>query len=201
MNSKDKMSALRFFMTQKDEEDFSILLRLHISKIKFISKYVWETPVPSTHNLINLCKMPNGRRPSIVLLNENILPMSGYEKYIRKHLSGVGYVGPSTGEGMIQFVPSEYNYYAENCLGFGMLSSSYNTEKEPETGKYIKLVWKLFKSRAIRVYQINRETGEVSNKTDSGLYAWPDAASKFDGKNNHYLAASALDFFIPATSL
>lgn len=188
-------------MTQKDEEDFSILLRLHISEIKFISKYVWETPVPPIHDLINQCQLPNGRRPSIVLLNEAILPMSGYEKYIRKHLSGVGYVGPSTGDGMIQFVPSEYSYYVDNCLGFGILSSSYNPEKEPETGKYINRVWKLFKSKAIRVYQINRNTGEVSSKPDSGLYAWPDAASKFNCKDNHFLTASALDFFIPETCI
>lgn len=203
MSSKCKMSQLRPFMTENDEEEFSVLLRLNFPEIKFICNSVWKTPEPPIRHLINQCEIWNGRRPNVILLNESILSLDNYKhKYIREHLGGGGYYqGAAIGKGMIQFFPSEYDYYAEGCLSDGSLSSSYIPGEEPETGNYIKLVWKLFKSRAIRVYQINRETGEVSSKPDSGLYAWPDAASKFDGKNNHYLAASALDFFIPATSL
>lgn len=203
MSSKCKMSQIRSFMTEKDEEDFSVLLRAHIPEIKFICDFVWKSPEPPIRYLINQCEIWNGRRPNVILLNESILSLDKYKReYIREHLGGGGYYqGATIGEGMIQFEPSEYDYYAKGCLSCGGLVSSYRSEETPETGKYIKLVWKLFKSRAIRVYQINRETGEVSSKSDSGLYAWPDAASKFDGKDNHYLAASALDFFIPATSL
>ncbi|EDR2891648.1 hypothetical protein YN18_004617 [Salmonella enterica subsp. enterica] len=201
MSSKCKMSQLRPFMTEKDEEEFSVLLRAHIPEIKFICDFVWESPEPPIRYLINQCEISNGRRPSVILLNESIYTLTEYKQNVREHLGGGYYKGGSIGHGIIQFEPSEYDYYAKGCLSCGGLVSSYRPEETPETGEYIKLVWKLFKSRAIRVYQINRETGEVSSKPDSGLYAWPDAASKFDGKNNHYLAASALDFFIPATSL
>ncbi|EJH7016002.1 hypothetical protein NFT50_004638 [Salmonella enterica] len=202
MNSKCKMSQLRPFMTEKDEEEFSVLLRTYIPEIKFISSYIWKVPEPPIYNLINQCKLPNGRRSNVVLLNESICSLIEYKKkYVIQHPSGGGYTGGQVGKGMIQFCPSRHNYYAEGCLSDGGLASSYRPEETPETEKYIKLVWKLFKSRAIRVYQINRETGDVGSKPDSGLYVWPDAANKFDGKNNHYLAASALDFFIPATSL
>ncbi|ECF5807422.1 hypothetical protein ACT7V1_001916 [Salmonella enterica subsp. enterica] len=201
MSSKCKMSQLRPFMTEKDEEEFSVLLRAHIPEIKFICDFVWGSPEPPIRYLINQCEISNGRRPSVILLNESIYTLTEYKQNVREHLGGGYYKGGSIGHGIIQFEPSEYDYYAKGCLSCGGLVSSYRPEETPETGEYIKLVWKLFKSRAIRVYQINRETGEVSSKPDSGLYAWPDAASKFDGKNNHYLAASALDFFIPATSL
>ncbi|ENE6635800.1 hypothetical protein ABNR98_001062 [Salmonella enterica] len=201
MSSKCKMSQLRPFMTENDEEEFSLLLRLHVPDIKFIASYLWSTSEPPVYNLINECEMPNGIRSNVVLLDESICSLNEYKKYVIQNPGSEKYTGGKVGKGMILFEPSEYDYYAKGCLSCGGLVSSYRPEETPETEKYIKLVWKLFKSRAIRVYQINREMGEVSSKPDSGLYAWPDAASKFDGTDNHYLAASALDFFIPATSL
>ncbi|EFQ6648459.1 hypothetical protein HZW80_000652 [Salmonella enterica] len=82
MSSKCKMSQLRPFMTENDEEEFSLLLRLHVPDIKFIASYLWSTSEPPVYNLINECEMPNGIRSNVVLLDESICSLNEYKNIL-----------------------------------------------------------------------------------------------------------------------
>jgi len=187
-------------MTEKDEDDFSISLRLHMPKIRFIDIFSWSDSNPLVYDSLRLCRGWVGSHAAI--LNEEILSLEEYKKKcVSKHPSGIGYSPADIGNGLIQYLPSRVGDYVDGCLGDGRLACSFYPENEPETGLFVKKVWRIFKEKAEKVYLINRETGAADEKPDAGLYAWPDAARKYNGKGNCYLTSGALAYFIPASAI
>lgn len=90
--------------------------------------------------------------------------------------------------------------YAPDGLRNGRLAASYNPTKEPETNKFVKRVWKLFKKGAEKLYFIDPETGKVQEKPETRFFGWPDAAKNFNGENGRYLTNHAFAYFVPEKS-
>ena len=100
------------------------------------------------------------------------------------------------GEGLVRFSCSELADYDTESLRNGRITASYDEVKEPETDKFVKAVWKIFKKGAKKVYLINRETGQIADKPETRFFAWPNAAKKFNGQDGHYLTNHAFAYFV-----
>lgn len=192
----DKVLSLEVFLTPKDEDTFSSLLKEQFPQVKFIENFVWDTPNPPVYDSMAECC--NKDYSYIVIIDTSITSIEEYKKNnIIPHPSGRGYMGAQMCNGGIQFLHSRVGKYGDNnCLGNGTLGASYNLEYEPETDKLVKAVWKLVRKNALKVYFVDKTTGKVSEKPESRFYAFPDAAAKFNGTNGRYLQCGALTQFI-----
>ncbi|WP_047683250.1 MULTISPECIES: hypothetical protein [Xenorhabdus] len=191
----NKTPGIELFMTSTDEEQFSIALKNKIDSIKFIEQYVWDDNTLPISDILKFGETIDKSNFSII--NTKILSVEMYKnQYITPHPSGMGYIGGWVGKGLIQFLRSKTANYATNCLRNGTLSASYDPIQDPETDLFVKTVWKIFKKGAQKVYLIDRETGKVANKSETKFFAWPDAAEKYNGKNENYLTNNAFSYFI-----
>lgn len=190
-----KVLSIETFLTSIDEHTFSMLLKEHVPKVKFIESFVWNTPNPPVYDSMAECC--NNKFSDVVIIDTSIVSIEEYKNTrIIPHPSGQGYMGSNVGNGVIQFLRSRLGRYVENCLGNGRLAASYNSEYQPKTDQFVKTVWKLVRKNALKVYLIDRETGKVSEKPESRFFAFPDAAAKFNGTNGQYLTCGALTFFV-----
>ncbi|MEQ4624047.1 hypothetical protein [Providencia manganoxydans] len=196
MSSKFKMPTIQVFMTKKDEDNFSRLLKDSINGIEFIDIYNWNTNSPQVRESLSLCYEKVFSAAAI--LNTNITSLDDYkDNYVFRNQSDNGYTGSFVGKGLIQFLHSKDGECVEGCLKDGRLSASYNPTEDPETDAFVKAVWKIFKKGAKKVYAINRETGELyRDKPETRYFAWPDAAKIYDGTDGRYLTATAFNFYI-----
>lgn len=194
-----KMPTLQTFMTPVDEAVFSDLLKAQIPQVKFIDSYIWSSPVPPAYDSMTEC---NGQPFSdIVILDEAICSVERYaQEFMAPHPGGSGYMGSMEGPGAIQFLRSHEADYAPGCLRDGRLAASYDSDTDPATDVFVKLVWKVFKKFAHKTFVVNRETGVVNEKPEARFFAGPDAAAKFDGMDGHYLTNNAFFYLVAQPS-
>ncbi|MGY2232388.1 hypothetical protein HX780_09285 [Pseudomonas tolaasii] len=191
----NKTIAIETFMTEYDENKFSILLKSEIPKIIFIDDFVWSTSSPPFHDTLSQCKGWAGSNAAI--LNEMILPSSDYKRtMVIPHPSGSGFIGGTIGKGLIQFHRSYEADYARTCLRNGRLAASYDPKADPETNIFVNTVWRLFKKHALKVHLVNMDNGQVHEQPEKRFFSWPDAAEKYDGKHGNYLTNTAMTYFI-----
>ena len=93
---------------------------------------------------------------------------NGSTKVVRN--PGSNYDGAMVGEGLVRFSCSELPGYDTESLRNGRLTASYDLLNEPETDKFVKAVWKIFKKGAKKVYLINRETGQIADKPETRFF-------------------------------
>lgn len=190
-----KLPTIQTFMTPVDVMQFSIVLKEHIQSVKFIKQYIWpDKNIP----IFDQLDVEVAENSNFCIIDTNILSIECFKnEYIAPHPAGSGYMGGWVGEGLIQFLGSKNADYAPDCLRNGRLAASYDPIEDPETDKFVKTVWKLFKKGAKKLYFIDRETGKVQEKPETRFFAWPDAAKKFNGENGHYLTNHAFAYFLP----
>lgn len=189
-----KLKSMKIFMTDSDEILFTNLLKEQRPQIKFIEYFVWNTPNPPVYD--SLAECCNNKSSYVIIIDTSIVSVDEYkEKRIFPHPAGEGYLGSQVGEGLIQFLHSREGSYVSNCLGNGTLAASYNSEYQPETDIFVKTVWKTIKKNALKVYALDKEKGSIADKPE-GFYAFPDAATKYNGTHDKYLTSSALHFCI-----
>jgi len=194
MTAKIKLPALEIFMTAVDAVEFSKVLKDQIESVKFIKQGIWPNRnVP----FLDVLDIETAKNIDFSILNTSIFSIERYkEEYVMPHPAGSGYIGSWVGEGLVRFSCSELADYDTESLMNGRLTASYDLVKRPETDKFVKAVWKIFKKGAKKVYLINRETGQIAEKPETRFFAWPDAAKKYNGENGHYLTNHAFAYFV-----
>ena len=193
MTGKIKLPALEIFMTAVDAVEFSKVLKDQIESVKFITQYIWpDLNIP----ISDVLDMEIAKNIDFSIINTDILSIEDYKKKYVIHYPGSNYDGAMVGEGLVRFSCSELANYDTESLRNGRLTASYDVVKQPETDKFVKAVWKIFKKGAKKVYLINRETGQIADKPETRFFAWPDAAKKFNGENGHYLTNHAFAYFV-----
>ena len=193
MTGKIKLPALEIFMTAVDAVEFSKVLKDQIESVKFITQYIWpDLNIP----ISDVLDMEIAKNINFSIINTDILSIERYKKECVTHYPGCGYNGDIAGEGLVRFSCSKLAGYAPGSLRNGRLTATYDLVKEPETDKFVKAVWKIFKKGAKKVYLINRETGQIADKPETRFFAWPDAAKKFNGEDGHYLTNHAFAYFV-----
>ena len=193
MTGKIKLPALEIFMTAVDAVEFSKVLKDQIESVKFITQYIWpDLNIP----ISDVLDMEIAKNINFSIINTDILSIEDYKKKYVIHYPGSNYDGAMVGEGLVRFSCSELPGYDTESLRNGRLTASYDLVNEPETDKFVKAVWKIFKKGAKKVYLINRETGQIADKPETRFFAWPDAAKKFNGENGHYLTNHAFAYFV-----
>ena len=197
MTGKIKLPALEIFMTAMDAVEFSKVLKDQIQSVKFITQYIWpDLNIP----ISDVLDMEIAKNINFCIINTDILSIEDYKKKYVIHYPESNYDGSMVGEGLIGFSCSELADYAPGSLRDGQLIASYDVVKQPETDKFVKAVWKIFKKGAKKVYLINRETGQIADKPETRFFAWPDAAKKYNGENGHYLTNHAFAYFVAKDS-
>lgn len=197
MTGKIKLPALEIFMTAVDAVEFSKVLKDQIESVKFITQYIWpDLNIP----ISDVLDMEIAKNINFCIINTDILSIEDYKKKYVIHYPESNYDGSMVGEGLIGFSCSELADYAPGSLRDGQLIASYDVVKQPETDKFVKAVWKIFKKGAKKVYLINRETGQIADKPETRFFAWPDAAKKYNGENGHYLTNHAFAYFVAKDS-
>lgn len=197
MTGKIKLPALEIFMTAVDAVEFSKILKDQIESVKFITQYIWpDLNIP----ISDVLDMEIAKNINFCIINTDILSIEDYKKKYVIHYPESNYDGSMVGEGLIGFSCSELADYAPGSLRDGQLIASYDVVKQPETDKFVKAVWKIFKKGAKKVYLINRETGQIADKPETRFFAWPDAAKKYNGENGHYLTNHAFAYFVAKDS-
>ena len=178
MIGKIKLPALEIFMTAVDVVEFSKILKDQIESVKFIKQFPWpDLNIP----IFDVLDMEIAKNINFSIINTDILSIEDYKKKYVIHYPGSNYDGAMVGEGLVRFSCSCIAGYAPGSLMNGRLTASYDVVKQPETDKFVKAVWKIFKKGAKKVYLINRETGQIADKPETRFFAWPDAAKKFNG--------------------
>ena len=194
MTAKDKMIAVQIFMTSEDAVEFSKILKDQIESVKFIKQGIWPSRNVPVFDVLDI---ETAKNIHFTIINTNILSLERYKnKFVIPHPAGSGYIGGQIGDGLMGFSSSRLASYDSMSLRDGVLMASYNLETEPETDKFVKAVWKIFKKGAKKVYLINRETGQIAEKPETRFFAWPDAAKKYNGENGHYLTNHAFAYFV-----
>ena len=193
MTGKIKLPALEIFMTAVDAVEFSKVLKDQIESVKFITQYRWpDLNIP----ISDVLDIEIAKNIDFSIINTDILSIEDYKKKYVIHYPRANYDGAMVGEGLVRFSCSTIAGYAPGSLMNGRLTASYDVVKQPETDKFVKAVWKIFKKGAKKVYLINRETGQIADKPETRFFAWPDAAKKFNGENGHYLTNHAFAYFV-----
>ena len=193
MTGKIKLPALEIFMTAVDAVEFSKVLKDQIESVKFITQYRWpDLNIP----ISDVLDIEIAKNIDFSIINTDILSIEDYKKKYVIHYPGANYDGAMVGEGLVRFSCSTMAGYAPGSLMNGRLTASYDVVKQPETDKFVKAVWKIFKKGAKKVYLINRETGQIADKPETRFFAWPNAAKKFNGENGHYLTNHAFAYFV-----
>ena len=194
MTGKIKLPALEIFMTAVDAVEFSKVLKDQIESVKFIKQGIWPNRnVP----FFDVLDIETAKNIHFSILNTSIFSIERYkEEYVMPHPAGSGYIGGWEGKGLVRFSCSRIADYDTESLRNGRLIASYDLVKRPETDKFVKAVWKIFKKGAKKVYLINRETGHIAEKPETRFFAWPDAAKKYNGENGHYLTNHAFAYFV-----
>ncbi|MBI0037827.1 hypothetical protein H3T61_06270 [Gilliamella sp. B14384H2] len=194
MTGKIKLPALEIFMTAVDAVEFSKVLKDQIQSVKFITQGIWpDRNVP----IFDILDIETAKNIDFGIINTDILSIEDYKKnYVGHYPNSTDYHNAVVGEGLVRFSCSELADYDTESLRNGRLTASYDVVKEPETDKFVKAVWKIFKKGAKKVYLINRETGQIADKPETRFFAWPDAAKKFNGENGHYLTNHAFAYFV-----
>lgn len=188
----DTMKSIELFMTEADEEAFSTSIKKQIGSVRFIDDFSWESPIVQYRESLASCG------PHAAILCTDIVPLNSFETtMIAPHPSGVGFIPGTIGKGLIQFQSSCMADYNKDCLKNGRLAASYNSTGDPETAAFVTAVWKAFKTNAIKVNLIDIKSGEILNKPEARFFAWPDAASNYDGTNRNYLSNHAMAYFVP----
>ena len=193
MTGKIKLPALEIFMTAVDAVEFSKVLKDQIESVKFITQYRWpDLNIP----ISDVLDIEIAKNIDFSIINTDILSIEDYKKKYVIHYPRANYDGAMVGEGLVRFSCSTMAGYAPGSLMNGRLTASYDVVKQPETDKFVKAVWKIFKKGAKKVYLINRETGQIADKPETRFFAWPDAAKKFNGEDGHYLTNHAFAYFV-----
>ena len=180
MIGKIKLPALEIFMTAVDVVEFSKILKDQIESVKFIKQFPWpDLNIP----IFDVLDMEIAKNINFSIINTDILSIEEYKKnYVGHYPESTDYYhGAIAGEGLVRFSCSCIADYAPESLMNGRLTATYDLVKQPETDKFVKAVWKIFKKGAKKVYLINRETGQIADKPETRFFAWPDAAKKFNG--------------------
>ena len=195
MTGKIKLPALEIFMTAVDAVEFSKVLKDQIESVKFIKQCPWsDLNIP----IFDVLDMEIAKNIDFSIINTDILSIEDYKKsYVGHYPESTDYYhGAMVGKGLVRFSCSTMAGYAPGSLMNGRLTASYDVVKQPETDKFVKAVWKIFKKGAKKVYLINRETGQIADKPETRFFAWPDAAKKFNGEDGHYLTNHAFAYFV-----
>ena len=194
MTGKIKLPALEIFMTAVDAVEFSKVLKDQIESVKFIKQGIWPSRNVPVFDVLDI---ETAKNIDFSILNTSIFSIERYkEEYVMPHPAGSGYIGGWEGKGLVRFSCSRIADYDTESLRNGRLTASYDLVKRPETDKFVKAVWKIFKKGAKKVYLINRETGQIAEKPETRFFAWPDAAKKYNGENGHYLTNHAFAYFV-----
>jgi hypothetical protein len=192
MSSTLKMPTIEIFMTTEDEREFSRQLLQYLPEMVFIDLDFWTSPKPVVHSSIADCSSQFGH---VSLLNKKITSLEYYcAHHIIKSAHG-HYEGHSLGCGLIQYLRSRETDFTPLGLRNGRLSASYHIDKDSDMDTYVKMVFKILKKGAQKLYLIDPETGKVSEKPESRFIAWPDAIKKYDIVNDKYLCANTLVYF------
>ena len=194
MTGKIKLPTLQIFMTAVDVVEFSKVLKDQIESVKFITQGIWpDRNIP----IFDILDMETAKNIHFCIINTDILSIENYKKnYVGHYPNSTDYRNAVVGEGLVGFSCSRIADYNISSLMNGWLTASYDLLEEPETDKFVKAVWKIYKKGAKKVYLINRETGQIEDKPETRFFAWPDAAKKFNGENGHYLTNHAFAYFV-----
>ena len=194
MTGKIILPTLQIFMTAVDVVEFSKVLKDQIESVKFITQGIWpDRNIP----IFDILDMETAKNIDFCIINTDILSIENYKKnYVGHYPNSTDYRNAVVGEGLVGFSCSRIADYNIESLMNGWLTASYDLLEEPETDKFVKAVWKIFKKGAKKVYLINRETGQIADKPETRFFAWPDAAKKFNGENGHYLTNHAFAYFV-----
>jgi hypothetical protein len=140
----------------------TFLARINIPSVKFIKQDIWpDRNIPVFDRL----DVEVAENSDFSIIDTNLLSIERFKnEYVAPHPVGSGYMGGWVGEGLIQFLGSSNASYAPDCLRNGRLAASYDPIEDPETDKFVKMVWKLFKKGAKKLYFIDRETGKIREK-------------------------------------
>lgn len=185
------MAQLLLFMTPADEREYSAQLRTRFPQLAFIDGALWQAlPPPVTHDIAD------GSSMIVLLLNQAIVSFEEYTgRFTKPHPSGSGYMGGQVGPGLVQFWKSTNPKAAPTHLQNGRVAASYDSS-ESETDAFVKAVWSITRKGARQVFAIDRATGAISDRPDPKFLAWPDAAERYNGEGERYLAHTVAHFFV-----
>lgn len=189
------MPTIHTFMTKEDERVFTQLVVERFPDVIIIDHFIWPTPAPEIKNSIDDCSSS-----SVVILKPDIVTIASYSKRVRLREESNGYEGARIGPGLIQFLRSKHADYDPQSLQNGRLSATYDPKRDQAMDIFVKSVYKIFKKYQVKLYCINRDTGEIGDKANASFFSWSDAARSYDGKDGCYLTCHKLLYFVPAPS-
>lgn len=188
-----KLPTLETFMTEKDEADFSALLKEQIPDVRFIDSYAWARPEPPVHDSLADCH--GDPYSHAIIINTSILELETYRRnYVGKPVAErEEYDGAPVGPGLIQFLRSRQAGYLPDGLRNGRLAASYDPETDPATDAFVKAVWKLCRKHGKKLYGIDPKTGHyITDKPLSRFIAWPDAIARYDQVDGLFLSNNTM---------
>jgi hypothetical protein len=186
-----KMPTIETFMVKEDERRFSEILREKLPQVVFVDLFCWPDSEPRIYSSLDECSSFMS-----ALLNTAITPISDYKsQYVAKSQWHEYYEGSPVGAGLIQYLRSEAWNQNHKGLQNGRLAASYELPKEYETDTYVKEVYKLFKKFAVKLYWLNPETWETSERYATKFFAGPEAVRQYDRVNGQYLINNTMAYF------
>lgn len=183
-----KLPIMQIFMTKKDEFDFSLMIKEKLPHVVFVDCVFKEKEFDYRNGLDECTSVKRA------IWDQSILSIPQHQAYISER--GQMYHAPGVGPGLIQYVPTKGVNYDVKIAGSGSITSSYDSELEPAMDVFVKTVWKIFKSKAKKLYYMNRLTGEVSERPETRFFAWPDAVKTYNGDDGFYLLANRDGYFV-----
>lgn len=166
---------VQIYMTQKDEKQFSDLLKLKFPELTFLDDKVWALPLPLEKLSIDQCKANYA-----YIWNKAI-----YQQLPIRQRENGQFEGPGNGP-VIQFGRSRLE---DGILYSGSVTAGFNNDnpKFSELDVFTKELWKILRKHGnSKLICVNRETGEVLNPNVTGYLAWPDAINWVQEKKEHF---------------
>jgi hypothetical protein len=176
------------FFTEKDESDFSFLLRSQYPKVTFIDNCIWPSAEPPLRQSISDCQSPFA-----FVWNRAIVPSVVFASSPHFKRSDGTYTGPASGV-VIQIVRCDIE--DSTLLRSGRMAASADDRPMIE---FIKGTWQLLSAFArARPFCVNPFTREVLNLHVSGVLIGPDAADWcVRGPNRFLKDRSTPNYFLP----
>lgn len=187
----NKIIQLSSFMTDLDEANFGRVLASSFPSLAFVDySQEADTRDPKPRSTINQCK---GLYFGVVDLS--ILSWADYCSMISLQPDDGQWIYPMVGRGMVNIVHSRLANYEENSLLNGSIRASYSKD-DPDTDNFAKNLISIFKKGALRVQRVSKESGLEVGRLEPKMFAWPNAAERFNGAEGRFLTNHVSAYYI-----
>lgn len=176
MSTPSKLHRLCVFMTPADEEQLSEAVRTTLPAVRFVDATQQpETPTPTFRSSLNECAGPH-----VTLVDTSIISENAFHRdYVVPHPSGRGWAYAIVGAGLASLVRSRSE---DDGVRNGEVRASVPAG-DGRTADYVRELMSVVRAEGMSVFAVDPRTKSIARRAERNFVAWPDAASRFGGKD------------------